>query len=327
MAKKSIETKKETEKDLIDIVDIKRDITKFIDDKKEDLTKEVIEKLDEHIEFKVDKRMKEEERRFTQRQKMRIIRQDVIIVLLLCVIGYMGYCLYEVDYFGLKKTDTPVQEKPQKQENPTEPTEPVTEKPTEPAKDSKYYIEKYGSLVEKIKIEDKSVFELFDSKTTIKNISNDLKLKIAYKNLEKNAKEEDKKMISFTKDSLKESAESIFGRNIELEDDMFDYGNIKFMFYNDTYIGLKEESTATGFTYEIVDAAELEDTLIFKVLVAKELEGSLYNLEDEMLETKYDDQELSDYKEKIKSFKITFEKTDEDYYFSSIEEEKRALNG
>ncbi len=323
MAKKVTEPKKkETKEKTIDIKSIEIELNQYLEDRKEDITKELTTKIDEQVDIKVTKRIKEEEKKLIRGKTGKIIRRDIIIILLLALIGYFGYCLYKVDYFKIK---TKIVETPKENENkndhnndikePTNNQEPVEE----PKLDSSYYIKNYRNLIDNIIINDEEVYTLFNKSTTINNISNDLILKIAYKNLDKKYITNENNMLTFHEDSLLESAKTIFGNDITYKNTLFNYNNIKFMYYNETYIGLKESETKINLLYEIIDAKIEEDKLIFNIIATKLTdEGNLVDKENNIILEKYNDEDLLEYQEKLPKYQITFENINDNYIFNDI---------
>ena len=98
MPRKANETKKkeikEPKEKNIDIKSIEIELNNYLEDRKVDIEKELTNKIDEQIELKVTKRMKEEEKKLSRGKTGKIIRRDIIILLLLGVIGYFCYSLF-----------------------------------------------------------------------------------------------------------------------------------------------------------------------------------------------------------------------------------------
>lgn len=323
MAKKEETKKKETKaKDkTIDVKSIEIELNKYLEEQKNDITKEINAKIDEQIELKVTKRMKEEEKKIVRGKTGKIIRRDIIIIILLALIGYFGYCLYKVDYFNIR---TKVVEKPTEKEEKNDNNEtnkPSEEKEPEEEKkpDSSYYINTYGNLVDNLLIDDETVYSLFATNITKETLSNELLLKIAYKNIDKILITVNNDMITFHEQSLLESAKKIFGENITLKNEMFSYNNIKFMYYNDTYIGLKETETKTSILTKIYDATEEDNKLIFDVIVTKlSSENAILDKENNIILENYNNEDLIAYKDKLPTYKITFDKVNDNYIFNNI---------
>lgn len=324
MPRKANETKKkeikEPKEKNIDIKGIEIELNNYLEDRKVNIEKELTNKIDEQIELKVTKRMKEEEKKLSRGKTGKIIRRDIIILLLLGVIGYFGYCLYDIDYFNIRtkvvdktsdnKKDDEIKNNDKEEDN----NEPIVD--TKP--DSSYYIKNYGYLLDNLLIDDEEIYNLFTKTITRETIPNELVLKIAYKNINKVLITNNNDMITFHKDSLLESAKKIFGEDINIKNEMFIYNNIKFMYYNDTYIGLKEESNSINLINKIINANEENNELTFEFIIAKTSENKLLDIEDNIIEEEYDNKDITEYKDKLSTYIIVFEKSEDNYIFKNI---------
>lgn len=323
MPRKANETKKkeikEPKEKNIDIKSIEIELNNYLEDRKVDIEKELTNKIDEQIELKVTKRMKEEEKKLSRGKTGKIIRRDIIIILLLGVIGYFGYCLYDIDYFNIRtkvvdKTSDNKKDNEIKNNDKEDNNEPVVD--TKP--DSSYYIKSYGYLLDNLLIDDEEIYNLFTKTITRDIIPNELVLKIAYKNINKVLITNNNDMITFHKDSLLESAKKIFGEDINIKNEIFTYNNIKFMYYNDTYIGLKEESSSINLINKIINANEENNELTFEFIIAKTSENKLLDIEDNIIEEEYDNKDITEYKDKLSTYIIVFEKSEDNYIFKNI---------
>ncbi len=319
MTKKVSENKKKKEiENKIDINSIKEELNKHLKEQKEEITKELNSKIENQIEFNITKRLKDEEKRIMRGKTGKIIRRDIIIIILLAIVGYFGYCLYDVDYFNIrtKIVETPKEPSNDKQNDEDNNNEPVVDiKP-----DSSYYIENFGYLVNRLNIVDESIFSLYQENIALEDLNNELILKIAYKNLPKNTININNNMITFSSENIQETAKNIFGEEIIIQDEMFSYNNIKFMYYNETYIGLKEEETKVGFLSKIIDAQEKNNALTFEIIVAKlSPENKLLNNLDQVIIEDYQNEDLASIKEKLNIYSITFENINDNYIFKNIE--------
>ena len=319
MTKKVSENKKKKEiENKIDINSIKEELNKHLKEQKEEITKELNSKIENQIEFNITKRLKDEEKGIMRGKTGKIIRRDIIIIILLAIVGYFGYCLYDVDYFNIrtKIVETPKEPSNDKQNDEDNNNEPVVDiKP-----DSSYYIENFGYLVNRLNIVDESIFSLYQENVALEDLNNELILKIAYKNLPKNTININNNMITFSSENIQETAKNIFGEEIIIQDEMFSYNNIKFMYYNETYIGLKEEETKVGFLSKIIDAQEKNNALTFEIIVAKlSPENKLLNNLDQVIIEDYQNEDLASIKEKLNIYSITFENINDNYIFKNIE--------
>lgn len=319
MTKKVSENKEKKEiENKIDINSIKEELNKHLKEQKEEIIKELNSKIENQIEFNITKRLKDEEKRIMRGKTGKIIRRDIIIIILLAIVGYFGYCLYDVDYFNIrtKIVETPKEPSNDKQNDEDNNNEPVVDiKP-----DSSYYIENFGYLVNRLNIVDESIFSLYQENVALEDLNNELILKIAYKNLPKNTININNNMITFSSENIQETAKNIFGEDIIIQDEMFSYNNIKFMYYNETYIGLKEEETKVGFLSKIIDAQEKNNALTFEIIVAKlSPENKLLNNLDQVIIEDYQNEDLASIKEKLNIYSITFENINDNYIFKNIE--------
>lgn len=317
MAKKSKEPKQlELVPETMDIKSIEKEINKYLDNRKESIVEDISKKIDDQIELNVTRRMKEEEKRILRGKNGKIIRRDILILILIAIISYFSYCLYKVDYFHIRTIKETTQTEEKTPENSTNNEEEVKEEPIKID-----YIKEYSYLVDNIQIEDDDIFSLYNKKLTKHSISNELKLKIAYKNIseERLIKDENNNTITYNKEDLLESAKKIFGEDVTLNNEAFTYNNTRFIFFNDAYIGFNEDLKKTNFVYKIVDAKEEENKLIFDVLVAKISENNeLLNNKNKIVIEDYQEDDLEEYKDKLSTFKISFTKENDNYIFSSI---------
>lgn len=325
MPRKANETKKkeikEPKEKNIDIKSIEIELNNYLEDRKVDIEKELTNKIDEQIELKVTKRMKEEEKKLSRGKTGKIIRRDIIIILLLGVIGYFGYCLYDVDYFNIRtkvvdKTSDNKKDDEIKNNDKEDNNEPVVD--TKP--DSSYYIKSYGYLLDNLLIDDEEIYNLFTKTITRDIIPNELVLKIAYKNINKVLITNNNDMITFHKDSLLESAKKIFGEDINIKNEMFTYNNTKFMYYNETYLGLKEDSSKVNIITKVTDAKEEEGKLTFEFIVGKiSSENQLLDIENNIIIEEYNNEDINELKEQLSTYIVAFEKINDNYIFSNIE--------
>lgn len=317
MAKKSKEPKQlELVPETIDIKSIEKELNKYLEDKKESIVEDISKKIDDQIELRVTRRMKEEEKRILRGKNGKIIRRDILILILIAIISYFSYCLYKVDYFHIRTIKEEAKTEEKIPENPANNEEEVKEEPIKID-----YIKEYRYLVDNIQIEDVAIFNLYNKKITKESISNELKLKIAYKNIseERLIKDEKNNTITYNKEDLLESAKKIFGEGVTLNNEAFTYNNIRFIFFDDAYIGFNEDLKKTNFVYKIVDAKEEENKLIFDVLVAKISENNeLLNNKNKIVIEDYQEEDLEEYKDKLSTFKISFTKENDNYIFNSI---------
>lgn len=296
----------------IDIKETKKIIDEYVEEQKELLTKDLKKMVDDQVDFAVSKKMKEEEKRYIRIQRKKIFSRDFLIIVLMVTTIYFGFCLYKVDYFNLRTVvNNPLNNDQEKERDNQD---------QDDEKNNQIYIEKYSYLIDNINIDDKEIFNLYKDGTTNENISNDLKLKIAYKNLEESQLEQKDDMITFKDKDLFQSAKKIFGNKVTINNELFSYNKTKFMHYNDTYLGLKEENEPKNHVYKIISASKEDESLVFVVILAKlSPESELLNAKDEVILKEYQDEDLEEYQEKLNTYKLTFAYQKDNYIFKSIE--------
>ncbi len=258
-----------------DVKKILEEIDSQINDKKKEMLEELKKEMDKQIEISAQKRVDLEAKKLIKGKTGKIIRRDFVIIILIAIIGYLGYCLYDIGYFN---KNLPVQ------------TEVVEVPKQEEVKNSTYYIKNYSQLVENIQVP--NIVQEIQNSVSKDNMSNNLKLKIAYKNLEDSKKISDGDVLTFDSSSLLEAFQSVCGESATLENTVFEYDNLKFLYFNNTFIA--ENSTVIGLekaNYKITNAYETGNKLNFEVT--------------------YDGQ--------VGVYKYTFEKSGSNYYFDKIE--------
>ena len=314
MAKKK-ETVVETEKKEFDIETFKKEIDEYLEVQQDNIMKDVSNKVNEQIETSVNKRMKEEEKKLIKGKNVKIIKRDFFIIMLLILIGYFAYCLYDVDYFHIRTkivekepdNSSDVDDKDNKDQD-------ELNKPQEVVKDTLYYVSNYGYLLDYLELNDTGFLQLFTNGT----ITNDLKLKLAYKNLSEDKIIIDNGMITFKPDDLLLSLKKVFGEDVTLDNQMFTYNNLTFMYYNDTYIGLNNTIENLGYTYQVIDAKEEGDALLFTVIVGRVLDDQLYNEKNELIVSGYNHEDIKNFQSQFAKFVLRYQKTTGDYTLVSI---------
>lgn len=307
MAKKTNEV---VPKETINKKEILEEIDLEIEKRKDELLNTLDERVDKEVEISVSKKIKDFEKRINKLKNGKIIRRDIIIVLLLALLGYFGYCLYKVDYFHIRVNG----EEKAVDVNNNQENQPVEEK-----LDSGYYIKNYDFLVDNLQINDDALLELYNSNYTKDNIPNSLKLKIAYKNLKQKLITEENNMITFNSSDLLESAQEIFGQDTFLNNEFFTYNNMRFMYFQDAYIAYKEEPKVNNVMYQVIDASEVDGVISFDLIVAKLENNQLLDLAGNIIVEVYNQEDLKTYQSQASKVKVSFEKEEDNYIFSRIE--------
>ncbi len=302
--------------DSIDTKEIEERINKELNKKVELITENLKDKINEQVEFQVAKRLKEEEKKFTRGQKFKIIRLNFLIIILLTIICYFGYCLYDVDYFHLKNItiELPKEDYVNNNQNNNNINK---DEPPKPTKEE--LIKEYEYLIKNIIIEDNAVFDLFKDSISTNNLSNELKLKLAYKNLDEKLIKNENDIISFEPNSLLVTLKQILGENITFENETFTYNSERFMFYNNTYLGMKEKENKSNFHFQIIDANLENETLKFDILTAKISENNvLLNNKNDIIKQEYNNEDLVNFQNYLDKYTVSFIKERDNYILKDI---------
>lgn len=303
-----------------------------MDQKQEEVLKKLNDNLDEKIAISINKKMREEEKRFIGNKNRKIIVRDFIIIILLAVIGFLAYCLYDLDFYNIKTIVTNKEiidnaiadknasgeEKNEVDDNPSK----GNENKVEEVKTSEYYIKNYGYLLENLQITGTNELYFYQNAITKDEISNNVKQQVAYKNLDADKKKTDNATITFKAKDLLESCKKVFGEEITINDGIFDYDNSKFLYYENTYLGLalNNEQVNSNIIYKIEKAYENNNELIFEVVAAKKQDTKLMNIvsEQPVIEV-YNGEDILTYKDSLSHYKFTYSKDEDNYYFKNVE--------
>ena len=198
MSKKELEneiTKKEKEEIKNDFIkEIKKDLNEDFKEKfKNDIIKEIRyeantvvkddikEQLIIDVNNEIKDNIRKEQRKLIRQKSFKIFKKNIIILILIAIVAYFSYCLWDARYFKFMKDKTIV-EKVVKEENNED------NKEIEIIKDKSWYIENYGYLLDNMKLslpmDNSNIYYLFNENYNITNIKDTIKLNLAYKFVE-----------------------------------------------------------------------------------------------------------------------------------------------
>lgn len=244
-----------------DVKKILNEIDNQINNKKEEMLKEFNEKMDEQIEIAVQKKVEQIEKKIVKTKNGKIFRRDIFIIILFVVALYLAYCLYEIGYFNKNLENN--------NNNSISQNDTINADVKEEILPASYYIEKYSYLVDNVQIP--NFIQIFQNGITKDTITNNLKLQIAYKNLDETDKEDNGTVISIASEKILTSYQNICGDDETIDFTNFEYENLKFLYFNDTFIAGKEnaDNTLTAPTsttnYQLVNAYKQDNILTFDV--------------------------------------------------------------
>ena len=279
----------------------KEDILKEVEDKKEEVIKELDSKIESKVEVAVNEKIKTYEKKIVKTKNYKILRRDIVIIILLGLIIYAGYYMYKNDYLNIiinkNNVITP--------NNPQEETK----------YDSAYYIKNYGYLINNIFINDNELLDIFKKDLiTTNDISNSLKLKISYFNI-KNKQNDDGNII-FSKEDILSSYQTIFNDTV-INNETFTYNNTRFIYYNNMYIGYELPNEELNIKYNIYNSYLKDKDLVFELVVGRVVDNNIINIYDDRI-MEYNGN-INDYQGLLTKYSIIFTNNNDKYYFNKIE--------
>lgn len=265
---------------------------------KETISSEIISDIKESI--------KEDEKKMSRRKSFKIVRLYIYILLLMAGSVFLIYKLYVTGNLDVVK-DIKI---------------PTTSTTTTTAlvKDLKWYMNKYGNVLDNIKFDNVALLKgNFDvSKIDIKD-----KLAMAYNNLSSESISKDGIIYSVKEEDLKSSYLSIFGSEEGYSASSFQIGGVAFAYSlsNATYMAIANgEIVKENILTEITDIKEENDELVVECITAFVKDNKLYNInnQDVALKDYSSGESLKSSESNLSKNKFTFKLINNNYYISSI---------
>jgi len=284
MAKK--ETSLVTEGTNINVEELKEELTNYIDKQFKKGWSEEVDKAN---------------KRLIREKNKKIIFRDIIILVLLGVIGYSVYILYDLKFFDkyFQHSSTTREVVP---DDPKKEDEPVKEEVKEPTLEE--LVNEYGYLLNNILISEESEYisDYYDG-----NLSDELKNYLALNNVDfsKITEEDDYNIID--EDTLIDAYNKLFGE--DHESISFNYNGNKIRYLNKLqyYItDTKLEKVSSNIKREIVDIKVDDNNVVITTIEGLIKGNKLYNIVNEKEVKNYNNGELKKYEDKLNEVIYTF---------------------
>lgn len=284
MAKK--ETSLVTEGTNINVEELKEELTNYIDKQFKKGWSEEVDKAN---------------KRLIREKNKKIIFRDIIILVLLGVIGYSVYILYDLKFFDkyFQHSSTTREVVP---DDPKKEDEPVKEEVKEPTLEE--LVNEYGYLLNNILISEESEYisDYYDG-----NLSDELKNYLALNNVDfsKITEEDDYNIID--EDTLIDAYNKLFGE--DYESISFNYNGNKIRYLNKLqyYItDTKLEKVSSNIKREIVDIKVDDNNVVITTIEGLIKGNKLYNIVNEKEVKNYNNGELKKYEDKLNEVIYTF---------------------
>lgn len=288
-------TKKEEQKETIDILEIKNDLVKYIDS-------EVDKRIDSTFNQKIRKEFLEEidnsNRRLIREKNKRNICKNIIIIILILIIFYLVYLLYKDNYFDkyfIKEGNKVVEnDKNKTNEETTDKKETLEELKT-----------KYSELLDNIVIYEESNYleDYYNG-----NLTEDLKKYLALNlmNFDELEVEEDYNIIEDK--TLEIAYKKIFEDNYSSSN--FDYNGTKIRYLNkiDSYItDIILKRLENNIAREIVEINLNNNKIEITTIEGLLKENKLYNILTKNEISEYNNDNIIAYQDKLNRITYVFE--------------------
>ena len=309
------ETKKSLKNDIVNEIRYEAN-TKVKDDIKEQIIIDVSSELKDNI--------RKEQKIIIRSKNFKIFRKNLLILILLGIIVYFGYCLWDCKYFWfLKEKNSEVIETVKKDEDKKE----------EIIKDKAWYITNYGYLLDNMKLDlsydNPNIYYLYTNNYDKSTIKDTIKLNLAYKFIEN--KNETDYSYTVSEEDMKNAYIKLFGSLDNYNPTSFTVGCMQFYYnnYEKIFTAYKFNCDSTNPLHikeEIKDMYEDNGKIVIETVMGVYSDYKyLFNYSNLYASIAIDFDEsksVLNYEENLNTYKYTFNKNDNGYYFESIEKTK-----
>ena len=269
MASRKTEEVKETKKEeKVDLENIKKELTDYIDEK---MRYELVDNIE-----KANKRVIRE-------KNIKILCRDILIVVLLGICGFLVYTLYNINYFDFDVKDNNNNKNDETKE--VEEKEPKEEVVVEPTLDE--LKAKYAYLLNGVVINEDSTYikDYYDGKLT-----DELKNYIALNNMDFSELRTQDDYNIINEYGLNEKYKEIFDSEFKTVNFDFNGNNIRYIDLIKSYLSTSVlEHTKTNIKREITDIKVSDDKVIITTVEGLIKDNKLYNILDNTLIEEYED--------------------------------------
>lgn len=308
------------------LIELNKEIKHSILDNVEKYKEDLKEEMNEAINNEVSNVMKREEKRMLHSKNFSIFKKNVLLLILIGIICYFGYCLYDVKYFDFMKSDC--------EKNGTcytASSDDVEEKTeNEIVKDKDWYIENYGYLLKNAQVslnaDQVSAYYLYNTDHKLNEIKTAYLLNMAYQKLDSKSIKTNSMNVTITASDLKNAYQELFGTLDHYKDTNFSYNCLNFVYNKEKDKYIAENRKCSGANKQILESISdmyEEDNKLYILTTATiydQTEGSYYtfdNLYDPILMNVTEDNFLENAK-KLNRYQYIFKKVDDQYYLDSI---------
>ena len=285
---------------------IKTQITKeLIDEIKTDVSLIVKEEVRNDLKREIDSEIKKNSRRNIRGKRGKIFRRDIIIIILLAIIIYLVYFMYNHNYINFSINS-----------NMNNVTLTNDKKVVKTNNDYSYLLDNVNV---KLPFENSNSLYLYLKDYSESNINEYIKLTMAYNYIEKD---------EFSVDELHDAYIKLFNTDKNFKNTSFDYECKKFKYddTNNTYAMVSNECINTSskeILERIINTSAKKDKVIITTVVGvyDKSNNTLYNYKniyDPIAVDLNSNFNIKDYQNKLNIYRYTFIKNNDNYYFDNI---------
>ena len=285
---------------------IKTQISKeLIDDIKNDVGAIVKEEVRSDLKREMDKEIKLNSKRTIRGKRGKIFRRDIIIIILLAIIGYLLYFMYNHNYVSFSINSN--------MNNVTL----TNDKKIVKIEDDYSYLLDYVNV--KLPFDNSNSLYLYLKDYNESNINDSIKLTMAYNYINKD---------EFSVDEIKDAYIKLFGKDKNFKNISFDYECKKFKYddINNIYTLVNNECINTSskeIMERLINTSKKNNKIVITTVVGvyDSKDKSLYNYKnvyDPIAVNINNNFNIKDYQNKLSTYKYTFIKNNDYYYFDSI---------
>lgn len=285
---------------------------------------ELIAELQESIHTEMQQVADTEIRRVNRRRRAGFIIRDIIILLLAVLVGYFGYCLYDIEYFDFLKSDCAQTDCPSNNDEVT-----VAEEPE--VKDTDWYLHNYGYLFDSLKINldaDKvTAYYLYSDDYKVSEIQPEYLLAMAYNRLDDKPTPSHDNNVTVSAEQMRKAFVNLYGSADYFVKQSFTYDCIEFSYNkdNDSFLApnISCPRTAKRQILEQVDEVYEEGNVIYFLTTATiydKSEQSFYTFDNlfKPVVTNVSKTDLDKYSSLLNKYQYRFKKVDGVFYFSDV---------
>lgn len=280
----------------------------------DEIKDEVLSYAKERVDIEVQNSFKKLEKKVVKAKNGKILRRDLLIILLICLSGFFGYKLYRTgyfnDYFYLKE-----EIKDDNKDNVPSKNEGKEDQDIEPEKDLSFHSVALDNYY--ISSESDYLKDYYDG-----NLTDELLLVMTLNKLDENAIIKDEDSFIINSDDLNNVFIDLY-EGIEYHDKSFSYNGIKLKYLSsqNLYISLEEIklNDKSDMVRYIDSIEENDDKIVIKTTEAICKDGKVLNILTNKSVGEYKDNEsIKKYADKLNKLEYIFSYQDGIYKLISI---------